>query len=97
MNLQNPRKRQLSNSEQRQRIILARALLNDSKLLLIDEGLNQLDINLERKILKDLFKLDKTIIVVSHRIDNMDLYNKVIKIKNGNIDAILDKEVMMYE
>ena len=35
---------------QRQRIILARSLLKSSKIILIDEGLNEIDINLERKI-----------------------------------------------
>ena len=82
---------------QRQRIILARTLINDSKILLIDEGLNQVDVNLERRILKALFKLDKTIIVVSHRIDNMDLYDKVIKIKNGKLEAYLKRERNIYE
>ena len=35
---------------QRQRIMLARMLLKKSKIILIDEGLNAVDINLERKI-----------------------------------------------
>ena len=62
--------------------MLARAINNDFNILLIDEGLNQLDVNSERKILKNLFNhyKDKTIIVVSHRLDNMDLYNQVIEI-----------------
>ena len=73
---------------EKQRIILARTLLNKFDILLIDEGLNQLDINLERKILIDLFKryYNKTIIVVSHRYNNMDLYNQVVKISNGKIE-----------
>lgn len=72
---------------QRQRIILARMLLKECQILMIDEALNQLDISSERKILKQLFKLykEKTIIVISHRKDNMDLYNKVIKLENGQI------------
>ena len=41
---------------EKQRIILARTLLNDSKIILIDEGTNQLDVSLERKILKNIFK-----------------------------------------
>ena len=82
---------------QRQRIVLARCLVNDSNILLIDEGLNQLDVNLERGILKELFKLDKTIIVVSHRIDNMDLYDKLIKLKEGEVEVILDKKNDIYE
>jgi len=78
---------------QRQRIILARALLKDSKIILIDEGLNEIDINLERKILKNIFIYykDKTIIIVSHRLDNMDLYNRVIKIESGKIKEVLTK------
>ena len=72
---------------QRQRIILARALLKKSNIILIDEGLNAVDINLERKILKNIFNKykDKTIIIVSHRLANIDLYDKVIKIQQGII------------
>lgn len=72
---------------QRQRIILARALLKNFEVLIIDEGLSQMDINLERKILKNLFKMyeNKIIIVISHRFDNMDLYDRVIELKNGEI------------
>ena len=46
-----------------------------------------MDINLERKILKNLFKMyeNKMIIVISHRLDNMDLYDRVIELKNGEI------------
>lgn len=75
---------------QRQRIILARALLKPSKIILIDEGLNELDVNLERKILKNIFKFysDKTIIIVSHRLNNMDLYSKVLKLENKQINVI---------
>ena len=40
---------------QRQRIILARMLLQNKKIMLIDEGLNAIDIDLERKILKNIF------------------------------------------
>ena len=76
---------------QRQRIILARALLKESSIILIDEGLNAIDINLERKILKNIFKKypDKTIIIVSHRLENMDLYDKVFKIKRGNLEEYI--------
>jgi ABC-type bacteriocin/lantibiotic exporter with double-glycine peptidase domain len=78
---------------QRQRIILARSLLKNSKIILIDEGLNEIDINLERKILKNIFSYykDKTIIIISHRLDNMDLYNKVINIVSGNIKEVISK------
>ena len=72
---------------QKQRIILARSIINEFDLLLIDEGLNQIDVELERKILKNLFNKfhDKTIIIVSHRLENMDLYDKLIKLENVKV------------
>ena len=78
---------------QRQRIILARALLKKSKIILIDEGLNEIDINLERKILKNIFEnyKDITIIIISHRLDNMDLYDKIVYIEKGKIKKVLEK------
>lgn len=79
---------------QRQRIILARALLKKSKIILIDEGLNEIDIIKEREILKNIFSYyqDKTIIIVSHRKDNMDLYNQVINLEAGRIKEVINNE-----
>lgn len=78
---------------EKQRIVLARTLLNKSKILLVDEGTNQIDILLERRILKNIFAEfpDKTIIVVSHRKDNIDLFDHLIKIEKGAI-----KEDVVY-
>lgn len=72
---------------QKQRIILARSIIKNFDLLLIDEGLNQIDVNLERKILKNIFNMykEKTIIIVSHRLENMDLYNRMIRLEKGKI------------
>ena len=72
---------------QRQRIILARGLLKESNIVLIDEGLNEIDISLERKILINIFNefRDKTFIIISHRENNMDLYNRLIKFDNGKL------------
>lgn len=66
---------------EKQRIILARALMRPFYILLIDEGFSALDPILERKIIQKLFNtyLKKTVIIVSHRMDNIDLYDKVIQ------------------
>lgn len=71
---------------QKQRVVLARAL-HDFDILLIDEGFSGIDVNLERIILKRLFDSykDKTIIIVSHRIDNLDLFDQYIKIDKGKV------------
>ncbi len=76
---------------QRQRIALARALQNFN-LLIIDEGFSGLDIDLERRLLKNLFNnySNKTIIVISHRLNNLDLFDRFIKLDNGKI--ILDEK-----
>ena len=70
---------------QRQRIVLARALLKPSQIIIIDEGLSQVDISLERKILSNIFNKyrDKTFIIISHRLENIDLYDRLIRIDNG--------------
>lgn len=83
---------------QRQRIVLARALLKQSKIILIDEGLNEVDISLERKILLNIFKKyqDKTIIIISHRLDNSDLYNLSITLNEGTVKEVVSKKWMIF-
>ena len=71
---------------QRQRIILARAL-NIFNILIIDEGLSEVDVNMERRIIKGLLERykNKTIIYVSHRRDNLDLFDRLVEINDGKI------------
>ena len=78
---------------EKQRIILLRTILNPFNVLIIDERLNQVDINLERRILKKLFQefKNKTIIVISHRLDNLDLFDNMIEMKKGKIVRRLNK------
>lgn len=71
---------------QRQRIILARAL-NKFNILIIDEGLSEVDVNMERRIIKGLLERykNKTIIYVAHRRDNLDLFDRLVEINDGKI------------
>lgn len=75
---------------QRQRIVLARALLSKANTILLDESTSEIDTNLERIILKNVFKNfnNKTIIIVTHRKDNMDLFNKVIRINKDKLEVL---------
>ncbi len=78
---------------EKQRIVLARTLLNQPKFLIIDEALNQVDINMERKILKQILKIKNlTLIYVSHRNNNVDLFDRVIKIEDGFLKEDIRKE-----
>ena len=75
-----------SNGE-RQRIILCRYLLRNSNIYIFDEALGQIDIFTEREILINMFKFlkDKTVIVISHRINNKDIFDRIIKLEEGII------------
>jgi ABC-type bacteriocin/lantibiotic exporter with double-glycine peptidase domain len=72
---------------QRQRIAIARALYTDSDIIILDEATNALDIKTEDKIFKNIkkFYLDKTIIIVSHRLSNKKYADFVISVKSGQI------------
>ena len=73
---------------ERQRIILSRTINRDFNILIIDEGLNQVDVKMEKEILINLFNKfkDKTIIYISHRENNHNLFDKTIKLEKGNIN-----------
>ena len=73
---------------EKQRIILARALLKNSNYLFIDEALSEVDINMEKQIVKDILKeyKDKTIIYVSHKNEIKELFKIKISIERRNND-----------
>lgn len=64
-----------------QRIILARALLKESNIIILDEALSEVEIDLEQKIIKNILKYfkNKTIIYVTHR-NHSNLFQRTIKI-----------------
>ncbi len=70
---------------ERQRILLARALVKNGDLYIFDEAFSAIDIKTERIILKNIFKYlkNKTVIVISHRFNNKDLYQKFVLIEKG--------------
>ena len=74
---------------QRRRIILARSLLKNSNIIMIDEGFNEIDSVLERKILLNIFKEYEsvTFLIISHRKDNIDLFNRLIKLEDGHLKS----------
>ena len=73
---------------EKQRIILARALLKNPKILLIDEGLSQLNNKLERIILKNIIDYynNMTIIFVSHRNENSDLFHQTYTLERNEVN-----------
>ena len=70
---------------QRQRLALARALLTDAPVLILDEATSNLDILTEKKIIDNLLELDKTIIFIAHRLTIAERSEKVVVLDKGEI------------
>ena len=70
-----------------QRISIARAILKDSKILLLDDCLSSVDSDTEMEILEHLKSISKskTTIIVSHRISSLKHAEKIIVFENGKI------------
>ena len=75
---------------QKQRIGIARALYSKPEILILDEATNALDIESESKVISNLIsnKKVKTIIVISHRNNNLDKFNKIYKVENKQVKKI---------
>ncbi|HIG90444.1 MAG TPA: ATP-binding cassette domain-containing protein, partial [Flavobacteriaceae bacterium] len=72
---------------QKQRISIARALIKQPKILILDDCLSAMDTETEKSILKSLNNHTKNIttIIVSHRISSIKNTNNIIVLKNGKI------------
>jgi ABC-type multidrug transport system fused ATPase/permease subunit len=68
---------------EKQRIGIARALLHNPELILLDEATSGLDSFTEQKVLETIKNLKKTIIIVSHRINTLKFCDKVYSIDNS--------------
>ena len=69
---------------QLKRIALARALYSDRKVLLLDEVTNGLDAKTKHQVVKELFKLNKTIILISHDEDLKKYFSQIIILNENN-------------
>lgn len=72
---------------QRQRIAIARAILADPKIIILDEATSNLDTESEALIQKSLAKLTKnrTTIVIAHRLSTIRKADQILVIENGRI------------
>lgn len=88
---------QLSGGEQ-QRVSIARAIAKNPKLLLCDEPTGALDSKTGVEVLKLLKKCcdanngENTVIVVTHNALIADIADRVIKVKNGQIESVLENK-----
>ncbi|MBU3028180.1 ABC transporter ATP-binding protein [Zobellia galactanivorans] len=85
---------------QRQRIAIARAVLADPKILILDEATSNLDTESEALIQKSLATLTegRTTFVIAHRLSTIRKANQILVIENGRIaeegthDELITKE-----
>jgi ABC-type bacteriocin/lantibiotic exporter with double-glycine peptidase domain len=70
-----------------QKIEIVESLLKDADMLIIDEGTSNIDFNVERIVLNELFKKykDKIIIFIAHRLTSITGFERIIAIDNGSI------------
>lgn len=79
---------------ERQRISIARAILKNAPIILLDEISASLDVENEYKIQQGLNKLieNKTVIIISHRLKSIQNVDKIVLLDNGKIDSIGNHE-----
>lgn len=73
---------------QKQRLIIARAIYHNRNYLVFDEATSALDYETESKLFNSIEKMIKkgiTIIIISHREQNLKLCNQIFKIKDRNL------------
>jgi len=75
---------------QKQKIAIARALYDDPEILILDEATSAMDTNAEKDFTEIVFhqKIDKTIIIISHRLQALDKCSAIYKINNKGISKI---------
>lgn len=75
---------------ERQRISIARAILKDAPIILLDEATASLDVENESLIQEALSELirEKTVIVIAHRLRTIRNANKIVLLNAGKIEAI---------
>lgn len=72
---------------ERQRISIARALLKDAPIILLDEATASLDVENETKVQGALSRLlrGKTVLVIAHRMRTVEAADKIIVLKEGRV------------
>lgn len=75
---------------QRQRIALARALLRDPEILILDEATSQIDMHSEQLIRQSLqaHRGERTMIIITHREKLLELADLVYEVKEGKLSQV---------
>jgi len=83
---------------QKQRIAIARALLRNAPILILDDSVSAVDTATEQKILENLAaqRQGKTTILIAHRISTIEKMDKILFLEDGKMTAVGTHE-QLYE
>ena len=72
---------------QKQRLAIARAVIANPQILILDDAMSAVDANTEQNIIKNLAKIreDKTTIIIAHRISQVQNCDQIIVLEDGKI------------
>ena len=75
---------------QKQRISIARALMKNAAILILDDSVSAVDVNTEKAILTNLrnMRKGKTTILIAHRISTVENMDKIIYVEGGKVTAV---------
>jgi len=75
---------------QKQRISIARALMKDAPILILDDSVSAVDTKTEKAILKNLreTRAGKTTILIAHRISTVESMDKIVFLEDGTLAAV---------
>ena len=75
---------------QKQRISIARALMKDAPILILDDSVSAVDTKTEKTILENLrsTRAGKTTILIAHRISTIEKMDKILFIEDGELAAV---------
>lgn len=75
---------------QKQRISIARALMKDAPILILDDSVSAVDTKTESVILDNLYmtRCEKTTILIAHRVSTIENMDKIVFIDDGEIIAV---------
>jgi ATP-binding cassette subfamily B protein len=75
---------------QKQRISIARALIKDAPILILDDSVSAVDVKTEKKILQNLRdeRVGKTTILIAHRVSTIKDMDKIICIDDGRVIGV---------
>lgn len=83
---------------QKQRLSIARALLADAPVMILDEATSSLDVATERRVLRSIIRKEpnRTILVAAHRPSVFSLCSRVYKIQDGQVSVVNEAEIEQF-